>query len=297
MRPDLDLNLLQVLVLMNEHRQLKPVAKALGKTESAVSKYLSKLREQLDDPLFTRVSNEFEPTDYLTEMLPSLSSALDSIHSAVTNQKFDPKEYDKDIVLAIPSSAQYRIGPQLMLDLLASFPKACLHLVDWEDYSKNDILEGRVDVGLNYFNPELPKSIYQHYIGRITTAIATREDVDVSDFDALLKMPFLMLTTKGRETREAATVLLLESKGIHVDVHGTVDNLSCLLKLVKECNFATILHELGDSFDGLNMTPFPESLNINELPKVVVNYRSANRGNPLHDYLVKKIASHIGFVI
>ena len=39
MKSGIDLNLLVVLVLLNEHRQLKLVAKALGKTESAVSKY------------------------------------------------------------------------------------------------------------------------------------------------------------------------------------------------------------------------------------------------------------------
>ena len=59
MRPPLDLILLKVLVLIHKHRHLKPVAKELGKTESAVSKHLAKLREQLDDPLFVRGVHEF----------------------------------------------------------------------------------------------------------------------------------------------------------------------------------------------------------------------------------------------
>lgn len=293
MKPDLDLNLLIVLVLMNEYRQLKPVAKALGKTESAVSKYLTKLREQLGDPLFVRGVREFEPTDYLSNLLPTISSGLDSINSAVASHKFDPKEYSKDIVIAMPSSAQYRIGAGLLADLLTRFPKANIYLVDWEDYSKNDIFEGRVDVGVHYFNSELPKSIYQHEIGRLTSAIVTRKDVDVSNFDDLLKMPFIMLTTKGRDSREAESKLRLERKGIDIDVRGAVDNVTCLLTVLKELNFATILHNLGDSIDGFNITPFPESLELEELPKIVVNYRVVNRGNPLHELLVNRIKHHL----
>jgi len=293
MKHDLDLNLLIVLVLMNEYRQLKPVAKALGKTESAVSKYLTKLREQLDDPLFIRGAREFEPTDYLLSLLPSISSSLDSIQSAISSHKFDPNTYSNDIVIAIPSSVQHRLGARLMIDLLTCFPKSKVYFVDWDDYSKNDIFEGRVDVGIYYFNPDLPKSIYQHEIGRVTSAIVTRKDVDVSNFDDLLKMPFVMLTTKRRDSREAESKLLLERQGFNIEVRGVVDNLSCLLTVVKESNFATILQDLGDSIDGFNITPFPKSLKRESLPKVVVNYRVSNRGNPLHELLVKRIKYHL----
>ncbi|KOO15464.1 hypothetical protein AKJ18_10765 [Vibrio xuii] len=292
MKPDLDLNLLVVLVLMNEYRQLKPVAKALGKTESAVSKYLAKLRGQLGDPLFIRNSREFEPTDFLSNLLPSLTSGLDSIQSAVSGQKFDPKSYTNDIVIAIPSSVQYRIGARLMIDLFACFPKAKIYLVDWQDNSKNDIFEGRIDVGLHYLNSELPKSIYQHEIGRLTTAVLTRKDVNVSNFDDLLKMPFVTLTTKGRVSREAETKILLEKKGINIDVRGAVDDLTCLLTILRESGYASIVHNFGDSIDGFNITPFPKSLGL-ELPKVVVNYRLSNRGNPLHELLVNRIQFHL----
>ncbi len=293
MNQDLDLNLLIVLVLMNEYRHLKPVAKALGKTESAVSKNLTKLREQLDDPLFVRGASDFEPTDYLLNIIPTIASSLGSIKSIVASQQFDPRVYNKDIVIAIPSSIQYRIGSRLMIDLFMCFPKAKIDLVDWDDSSKNAIFEGRVDVGVHYFNCELPKSIYQHKIGRLTSAIVTRKDVDVSNFDDLLKMPFILLTTKGRGDREGESKLRLERQGTDIDIRGVVDNVTCLLTAIKELNFATILHNLGDSIDGFNITPFPNSLELEELPKIVVNYRVANRGNPLHEFLVNRIQYHL----
>ncbi len=88
MNQALDLNLLKVLVLINKHRQLRPVAKALGKTESAVSKYLSKLRLQLDDQLFVRGAHHLEPTEFTLKLLPQISAGLDLLDNAIARQEF-----------------------------------------------------------------------------------------------------------------------------------------------------------------------------------------------------------------
>ncbi|NOH79918.1 LysR family transcriptional regulator [Vibrio sp. RE86] len=293
MKSDIDLNLLVVLVLLNEHRQLKLVAKALGKTESAVSKYLSRLREQLNDPLFVRGAHEYEPTDYMNKLLPLIASGLDSIQTAMSYQQFDPLNYDNTIVLAIPSALQYRVGSDLLVDLLETFPKARIKLVDWEAYTKTDIIEGRVDMGVFYFNEELPKSIYQHDLGRLTSAIVTRQGIDTSNIEDLLNMPYLLLNTKGRGDIKGASYTMLKEAGIELDVRGIVDNLTCLLTALKKFNYATILHDFGDELEGLNITPFPESLKLGRLPKVVANYRVIHRGNPFHELLASKVQTHL----
>jgi hypothetical protein len=42
-----------------------------------------------------------------------------------------------------------------------------------------------------------------------------------------------------------------------------------------------------------SLTPFPESLELEELPKIVINYRLTNKGNPLHELLVNRIKHHL----
>ncbi|MFI3276622.1 LysR family transcriptional regulator [Vibrio sp.] len=64
MRIDLDLNLLKTLIVLTEKQNLNKAGVVLGLTESAVSKQLNRLREQLNDDLFVRMSGKFEPTDY-----------------------------------------------------------------------------------------------------------------------------------------------------------------------------------------------------------------------------------------
>ncbi len=83
MNKDLDLNLLKILVLLERHRQLKPVAKALGKSEASISKYLTRLRTQLEDELFIRHAHHFEPTDYLKRKLPEITDALGQLESCL----------------------------------------------------------------------------------------------------------------------------------------------------------------------------------------------------------------------
>ena len=110
---DLDLNLLKILVLLERHRQLKPVAKALGKSEASISKYLTRLRTQLEDELFIRHAHHFEPTDYLKRKLPEITDALDQLESCLVRREFDPLSYDKSITICLPQSAQQSFGDLL----------------------------------------------------------------------------------------------------------------------------------------------------------------------------------------
>ncbi|MEF1270825.1 LysR family transcriptional regulator [Vibrio campbellii] len=149
MNKDLDLNLLKILVLLERHRQLKPVAKALGKSEASISKYLTRLRTQLEDELFIRHAHHFEPTHYLKRKLPEITNALDQLETCLIRREFDPLSYDRSITICLPqypkSIHQQFIGyaPAVIVvpaDLgITEVEKACelkfilLELAGWKD--------------------------------------------------------------------------------------------------------------------------------------------------------------------
>ncbi|MGY3571742.1 LysR family transcriptional regulator [Vibrio paucivorans] len=293
MKSQLDLNLLIVLILLDKHRQLKPVAKVLGKTESAVSKHLSKLREQLGDPLFVRGAHEFEPTDFTLELLPKISSGLEMINTAVVQDEFDPKTYQKDIVIALPSLGQYLVGDTLLMDLMETFPNAVVKITTWSHSSVGDILANDVDVGVQYFNEEQTKAVYQHHIGKFRPAIVVSDQCEETSFDELLKMPFVLMEMKGWVDNKPIAKRLLESKGLKINKRAVVDNITCLLKVIREINGATLLPQIDKPFDGYRCVELPAELDFDELPVVVANYKLANRDNPLHRLLIKKIKQHI----
>ncbi|MFD2017323.1 LysR family transcriptional regulator [Vibrio olivae] len=59
---DLPLELMKTMVLLYNHPNLKKVGDILNKSESAVSRDITKLRERLNDPIFIRSAQGMELT-------------------------------------------------------------------------------------------------------------------------------------------------------------------------------------------------------------------------------------------
>lgn len=295
MKSQLDLNLLKVLPLLDKYRQLKPVAKELGKTESAVSKHLAKLREQLDDPLFVRGAFEFEPTEYTIDLLPKITAGLAMIGDAVERGEFDPAQYTKPISLALPSLGQYLFGKELLLDLIATFPLAQINMTTWSELSITDILDEKIDIGVQYFNQDLTKNIFQHHLGKYKGAVICSKQYADRSLDEKLRMPYIMMEMKGWQDKKAVTNQALESNGVVINSIATVDNITCLFEVLDSIECATLL-PASDSIqisDDYQVTVLPEHLQMEHPPSVVANYKLVNHGNPLHQLLAKKIKQHL----
>ena len=295
MKSQLDLNLRKVLSLLHKHRQLKPVAKELGKTESAVSKHLAKLREQLDDQLFVRGAHEYEPTEFTLQLLPEVEKGLTLIKEAIEKEEFDPASYDKPITVAIPSLAQYLIGKALMLDLFDTFPKASIHLTTWSDTSVDDLLDDKIDIGLQYFNPEMTKTVYQKHLGRYKAGIVTSKKYCSKTLEEKLAMPYVLMEMKGWQEKKAVIKIALAECGIEIEKVATVDNITCLFQLLeaKECAtlFPAMEHLINQ--DEYCVEVLPQHLQLEHPPSVVANIKVVNQPNPLHKLLADKLKLHL----
>ncbi len=69
--------------------------KAMGKSEASISKYLARLRLQLNDELFIRHPHHMEPTDYLKRQLPKIADALEKLETCLISGEFEPENYEK----------------------------------------------------------------------------------------------------------------------------------------------------------------------------------------------------------
>ncbi len=290
---DLDLNLLKILVLLEKHRQLKPVAKALGKSEASISKYLARLREQLNDELFIRHPHRFEPTDYLVRQLPQITEALDQLETCLLRFDFEPENYEKDITISLPQVAQYSFGHLLAMELMSVFPKAHITITTNNEHTVEDILLGKVDVQLHYFNDELPKSIYQHFIGYAPAVVVVSDESGVTTLEDAAELPFVMLGLVGWKEREQIAKRVMEDKGLKIDRVATFDNVSAVLKVVKEMGAATVLHEFQSPIDGYRFIRVPESFYMKGRPKVVLQMKQTHRHDAMHQLLTSAIAKYM----
>ncbi len=293
MNKELDLNLLKILVLLDKHRQLKPVAKALGKSEASISKYLARLRQQLNDELFIRHPHHLEPTEFLARQLPEITDALEQLERCLVSSEFRPENYDKDITVSLPQVAQYSFGHLLAKELIEIFPKAHITITTNNEHTVEDILFGKVDVQLHYFNDELPKSIYQRFVGYAPTIVVVSEESGVTTLEQAAELPFVMFGLIGWKEREQLAKRAMEDKGLTVNRVATFDNVNALLQFVKETGAAGILHDFQSPIEGYRFIPIPESYFENGWPKVVAQMKQIHRHDAMHQILTDAIAKYM----
>ena len=293
MNKDLDLNLLRILVLLDKHQQLKPVAKILGKSEASISKYLARLREQLGDELFIRHAHHFESTDFLKKQLPVIQAGLDSLESCMGTSAFDLLTYDKPITISMPQVAQYFLGELILNDLFELFPNAPISIVSPSDRPIESILDGNVDVYMHNFNEDCPKSIYQLPVGSLPVGIVLPDDMEADSLETALSLPFIFLELKGWKDSKQVVRMILEKKGFAIESKVTVGDVGLLLGLLKRRRCATIMMNFGRSIEGFKSIEIPESYYATGRPKIAAYIKQTHRNNALHRLLIDVMEKYL----
>lgn len=87
-----DLNLLRIADVLLERRSITETAKAVGLSQPALSHALSRLREQLRDPLLVRERRAMVLTPFAQRLRPRLRSALGELDRALRDSEpFEPR--------------------------------------------------------------------------------------------------------------------------------------------------------------------------------------------------------------
>jgi len=127
----IDLNLLPVLdALLSEHSTLR-AAEKLGRSQSAVSAALGRLRHLLKDPLFVRDGQKIVPTDFALGLAAPLRDILHGIDQLLDGGKgFDPAT--ARLVFKMTGSDFYSelLMPKLAETLALSAPFVQTQIVD-----------------------------------------------------------------------------------------------------------------------------------------------------------------------
>ena len=124
----LDLNLLRVFDALHEERSVTRAGQRLGVTQSAVSHALHRLRELLGDELFSRTPDGMMPTPRAREIGPRLRAALDNLHAALADTRFDPAQAEHRFLIAADPYARALLMPGLISRLRARAPSVELRV-------------------------------------------------------------------------------------------------------------------------------------------------------------------------
>lgn len=157
----LDLNSLSVFITLYHAGSTQKAAFKLNRSQSYVSKVLSKLRDDIGDPLFVRTATGLEPTSYASIIAPKVKEALALMQRALEPECFNPLALDK-ITIHLAAPFIIPIGKLLITKIRQKTP-ALIELREWNLNSEDLLLEEKIDIAVHALKNR-PQSLYQKKI-------------------------------------------------------------------------------------------------------------------------------------
>jgi len=153
-------------VLMAE-RGVGRAAARLGRTQSAVSHSLARLREQLGDPLLLKGGRRMEPTAFALELMEQMRPLLQGLQRVLApRRRFDPATSSRVFRLSAPDFAQ-----AMFIDLLAGARRRAPGVsIEWTGARETMLLElaeGQLDLAIAPAGLRLPQGVAAESIGAL----------------------------------------------------------------------------------------------------------------------------------
>ncbi|USD67243.1 LysR family transcriptional regulator [Vibrio sp. SCSIO 43136] len=291
---ELNLNLLRVLVQIAKHGNLKQAGLALGRTESVVSRHLSTLREQLNDPLFVRTRYGLEPTHFTIRFLEEAGNALEVIDRALIPDEFVSEEYQGDLDIAMSNIVLSHSGAKCYDAIRKNFPLSTINFFTWKNDTIDKICHDDKMIGIHLYQKDRPQLIYQNKIGAIDVKLVINRKFGAPNWDEAKTFPCIVLRSVGWNDQQYALLNELLKHYPAFKVHAFVDDFNIALQLLDN-------HKITMAIPSVCVTPkyhvidFPSvvpSNLISEIP-IVSCVKYTQRYNPIHQKLSKIISTTI----
>lgn len=152
----LDLNLLVVFDAIYAERHITQAGHRVGLSQPAVSNALRRLRDVLEDELFTRGPDGLLPTARAQELAGPVHQILEELSQVLDQRPFDPATAQGVISIATVDLFEALIVPELAVALAERAPGLNLRLVPTSGQSYEMLDRGEVDLAVASFGA-LPK--------------------------------------------------------------------------------------------------------------------------------------------
>lgn len=191
----IDLNLLVVFEVLMDTRSVTAAAESLGKTQSAVSHSLARLRQQLGDPILVKVGGKMQPSPFAEQLVEDVRPILRGIRRVVAPRHlFDPASSDRIFRIAIPTLTR------LIADVSSRVAREAPGVkIEWLP-AHHDVYaalsEGLIDLAHLGGDPRLPDGLEQAAMGPFSWVTFARQDHPAArnwGLEAWRKYPHVMV--------------------------------------------------------------------------------------------------------
>jgi DNA-binding transcriptional LysR family regulator len=143
----IDLNLLVTFEALMDLRSVTLAAERLGRTPSAISHALARLREQVGDPLMVKVGGKMQPSPFALRLIEDIKPLLRGIERVISPpDAFDPAISQRGFRLAIPGFPT--LVSTVSQRVLAEAPHVDLEWLPVSPLSNAALVEERIDLAM-----------------------------------------------------------------------------------------------------------------------------------------------------
>lgn len=263
----LDLNLFRVFDVVLRERNLTRAAEVLFLSQSAVSHALSRLKEQLGEPLFVREGRGVAPTPLAERLAPEIREALALLQQAVDRtRQFDPRHDVGTFTIAMNDVLEPSILPPLVARFRERSPEVRVSSVRLERAKlERDLASGRLDLAIDVEQPTSADLRHTALI-RDTFCVVSRRR---RKLDVTAYMAARHVTVSSRRTGLAVEDLVLSRLGYQRDVTVRCQHYQAACRIVADSDLLLTMPrrraaELNAGL-GNHLLPMPLSLPALEL--------------------------------
>jgi DNA-binding transcriptional LysR family regulator len=190
-----DLNLLVVFDVLMETRSVTATAERIGRTQSAVSHSLARLRDQLGDPLLVRVGGRMQPSPFAETIVEDVRPILRSIRRVIAPRSlFDPATSDRVFRIAMPTLT--KVIADVSARVEAEAPNVRIEWLPAHHDVYAALSEGLIDLAHLGGEPRLPDGLEEQVMEPFTWITFARRDHPARaawGIDAWHRYPHLMV--------------------------------------------------------------------------------------------------------
>ena len=301
----LDLNLLVSLQALLEEKSVTKAARRLFITQPAMSRVLQRLRDQLEDPLFTRIGNELVPTPKAQDLQLRLPMLLDSILDIVSEGEFDPATYVGEITIAVPEFVAIALISELTRVVTEQAPGLILSISSETESVQGELAEGVLDFAIDIDRP-IGEDISSKRLAVFTPSIWMREGHPLAakseiTLDEMLEYPFvqyyLLIAKRVSARTDARFDRALRDLGRKRKKALVTNQLMTAMETVcdTDCLMVAAKHGLTMEREMYHIVRkrYPKELPHDQTIPLVLLQHKRTASSPIHHWISSKIVESI----
>lgn len=287
---NIDLNLLLIFDCIYREESITEAGERLGRTQSAVSHALERLRNLFDDPLFVRTANRMRPTPRAHQLAGPIQMALKNIQDVLDQPtRFSAKRLERTFVISMSDYCETVILPPLMKQLSQHAPRVQIEILAPATTDPQQGLEsGAFDLIIG--NKDLGTGIYQQKLFEDDFVCMVSKDHGTIGKDLTLveyqEIPHIVFAPSGKQD-------LLEKKlrkeGIKRHIALQVPHILVIPQILKGTPYlVTLPRKLAEALDVTFLKMLTPPMTLPEIPVMQYWHEALNK-DPAHQWLRKTV--------